>query len=205
MCLRNLWIILIHCVASGGLGGTAIAVIGGAVGAVILFVVLVVLCVVILLVRCFHKKHAYSMDNYGVYDEPSSPSVPVSSGICMTTMKSDNRNYACISNDNTIHNSVIMESNPSYGITNSSTDSDVTIQLNPSYGVTKPIRKTNEDQYDYVQILYNPSVCHHKGNDTIEMEDNPSYGLTNSTAPQGTYHDVEIIPNPAYHSVTKSN
>ena len=186
------------------------AAIGGAVGGLVVFLLLTVLCIVVVFVKWSHRKQSYSTDKNRVYDEPSTAAVIVPNAVYTTDNTAD---YEYITNDQIIspyiHDGVKMESNPSYGITRSSTnklDSDVIIQPNPSYGVTKPTSKTSEDQYSYVQsneFVRDPPVHHH-----TTMEDNPSYGLNRSeykTAPQSLGADVQIFPNPAYHSVTISN
>ncbi|XP_065899767.1 CUB and sushi domain-containing protein 1-like [Dysidea avara] len=186
------------------------AAIGGAVGGLVVFLLLTVLCIVVVFVKWSHRKQSYSTDKNRVYDEPSTAAVIVPNAVYTTDNTAD---YEYIKNDQIIspyiHDGVKMESNPSYGITRSSTnklDSDVVIQPNPSYGVTKPTSKTSEDQYSYVQsneFVHDPPVHHH-----TTMEDNPSYGLNRSeykTAPQSLGADVQIFPNPAYHLVTISN
>ena len=212
-------LILLCRVASGGSAssGVAVVAIGGAVGGVVMFLLLIVLCVVVLFVRWSHKKQAYSIDKDRVDDEPSTSAVIVPNAVYMT-MKPDSRDYDYIKDDEIVlpyvHDGVKMESNPSYGITGSSTnkqDSDVIIHPNPSYGVTKATRKTSEDQYGYVQpneFVHEPPVHHATKDDTVMMEDNPSYGLAgreNKAVSQGSDSEVKIIPNPAYHSVTNAD
>ena len=171
-----------------------------------MFLLLVVLCIVV--VRWSYRKHTYSIAN-GIYDEPSTAAVAVPNAIYMTM----STHYDYIKDDQVVlphtHDGVKMESNPSYGTTTSSTNSDVIIQSNPSYGLNKSAKVKSEDQYGYVQPNeYKPPVHHHTEDDTVKMKDNPSCGVTSredKTMSQGLDDEVKITPNPAYHSTTNSN
>jgi len=138
-----------------------------------------------------------------------------SCGVTKATRKT-NEDCLQILHDSPVHchtedDNVKMEDDPSYGISTSSTNSDVVIQPNPSYGATKPTRMTSKDQYDYVhlnKLVYNQPVQHHTGGNSVRTEDDPSYGLNRkeySTTHQDIGADVQIIPNPAYYSVIASH
>ena len=127
-------------------------IIGGVVGGVILLLMItVVLCVVILCMRRCHLK----VDNNVFY------------------------NATELNTDVTIH------PNPSYDVAKANTvdslyntirpgDLVVPITTNPSYNV--PTKPYSEDEYNYVQP--NEFNQHSDLEDTIKMDNNPSYGVT---------------------------
>ena len=126
-------------------------IIGASMGGIVLVLVIttVLLCIVILCVKRSYKEKA------------SSDSLPYNASK---------------------HKDIPIEQNP-YNVIEMANgtikpgDSDIPITTNPSYDVpAKPYYKANEDEFNYVQPDESNKYCNLK--DTINMDANPSYGVT---------------------------
>jgi len=123
-------------------------------------------------------------------------------GTSSTEKKVTEENYSEIILTQLYHEDTIkMDSNPSYG-SYTGQGSNVTIKPNPYYGVNKPNNKITEDQYDYaVGIIKHPS--HDDREDNVNMESNPSYGVTRGEGNSNMGCDITIEPNPSYGVATR--
>ena len=178
-------------------------------------ILIIVLCIVVVYVKWSHKKNTYAFDKSIVHDGPcANTAVTISPNPAYETMKShskDSKDYDYIKDDylcifHPHHDAINMESNPSYGFLKGtkSVDSDkmvldVNIEPNPSYDEAKHKRKTDEDQYGYVEPnQFAPNIpISRTDNNTVKMEDNPSYGLTSresNTPSQIIGSSVKITP-----------
>ena len=94
-----------------------------------------------------------------------------------------------------------MDSNPSYE-SYTGKGSNIATQLSPSYS-DKLSNKIIEDQYDYAQPTELIKRSSHDGEDDVNMESNPSYGLIRGEGNSSKGHDVAIEPNPSYGVTTR--
>lgn len=125
------------------------------------------------------------------------------------TIKLDKRDYDYIDDRKivlsqlhcNVNDTVVMESNPSYGIhKGEDEDAGVTIQSNPAYVMTKPNRKISEDELEYGYVQPNEFAQLPSQDDDVMMEPNPSYGNREERNSQ-LGSDVIITPNPSYIGV----